>query len=172
MKLFRIILILAAISVAGCAGRNSTTGNVSTALMLDSLAGVPGVGLIGAAASMVDLGATILSSSSSGTPEGGSSGGKQFVMSELLAKEFSDNGNILAFVLDSQERFKRGDWGEISPEQALINEAANGGKGSTGRYTLSGIPALIIVDSGEIYNSRFEDEAAEGSENPQESTKK
>lgn len=172
MKFMQIFVMIVAISVTGCAGRNSTTGNVSTALMLDSLAGVPGVGLIGAAASIVDLGATVINSSFSGISKEESSGGKQFVMSERLSTEFGNDGDTLAFVLDSQERFKRGDWGEISPEQAEINKAANAGKGSIGRYTSSGRPALIIVDSGEVYHSGFEDEAAEGSGNLQESTKK
>lgn len=153
-------------------GRNSTTGNVSTALMLDSLAGVPGIGIIGAAASIVDLGATVINSSFSGISKGESSGGKQFVMSDRLSTEFGSDGDTLAFVLDSQERFKRGDWGEISPEQAEINKVANAGKGSMGRYTSFGRPALIIVDSGEAYHSRFEGEAAERPGYLQESSKK
>lgn len=67
-KLFGIMLTLTITMSFGCAGpgRNTTAGNVATGATINALAGVPGAGLVGAAAMMVEA-MTNPSSSNRGT---------------------------------------------------------------------------------------------------------
>lgn len=144
------------VALSGCSGPSSITQNIRTGATMNSLAGVPGAGMVGLAAHAVDL-ATSVFSSDSGP---GSTRGKQFVMSKKLSDSFSNDGEVMRVVMDSQEKFKNKEWGDISGVQLTKNSEKQGGKGSVGRYPIPGNPALIISDEGETYKSFFENESS------------
>ena len=108
-------------------------------------------------AAMAGRGVTSKSSESSATQRG-----KQFVLSRRVMDEFSTNGKFMEEVLMMQSRFRSHDWGEISAGQTQENIRFNRGKGSVGRYpTGSNESAIIIVDEGQEFKVRYENEPEE-----------
>jgi hypothetical protein len=88
--------------------------------------------------------------------------GKQFVLSRRVMDEFSSDGTFMEEVLALQDRFRSHDWGEISAWQIQENTRFNRGKGSVGRYpTGSNESAIIIVDEGDEFKVRYENESEE-----------
>lgn len=76
--------------------------------------------------------------------------------------EFSTNGKFMEEVLAMQNRFRSHDWGEISAGQIQENTRFNRGKGSVGRYPFgSNESAIIIVDEGQEFKVRYENEPEE-----------
>ena len=88
--------------------------------------------------------------------------GKQFVLSRRVMDEFSSDGKFMEEVLVMQDRFRSHDWGEISAGQNEENVRSNRGKGSVGRYPNgSNGAAIIIVDAGNEFKVRYENEPEE-----------
>lgn len=55
MKYHLILAGMLTVTLAGCSGPNSTARNIETAASINSLAGVPGAGLVGLTASAIDI---------------------------------------------------------------------------------------------------------------------
>jgi hypothetical protein len=87
---------------------------------------------------------------------------KPFILSPRTMEEFGRDAEFMNLVLAVQDRFRGGDWGDISVEEFRANTKLKGGTGSIGRYAAgSGRPALVITDTGSAFRVRHEDEALE-----------
>ena len=75
---------------------------------------------------------------------------KTFQVSKLVMKDFGDNSDVMAFVMDSQDKYKTGDYGMASEEQK---------KTGVGRYRSDQLGKTIVIkDSGKAWNVAYESE--------------
>jgi hypothetical protein len=81
---------------------------------------------------------------------------KQFILSEKIRIDFSNDGEFMSFVMSCQNRFKAGDWGNVSQEEKQKNEV--GKKGSIGKYVAPNGRIVFVEDKGSEYSIFYEDE--------------
>ena len=76
---------------------------------------------------------------------------KTFQVSKLLMKDFGDNSDVMSFVMDSQDKYKAGDYGMASDEQK---------KAKIGRYRSDQLGKTIVIrDSDKAWNVAYESES-------------
>jgi hypothetical protein len=76
---------------------------------------------------------------------------KSFHVSKLVMKDFGDNSDVMAFVMDSQDKYKAGDYGVASDEQK---------KAGIGRYQSDQLGKTIIIrDLEKAWNVAYESES-------------
>lgn len=144
----RLGVIAVTILMAGCA-RNDVE-MVSQGMSIGGM-GTP----VGALASTVGL-VSKLTRGGSSDPAPVSIKNKQFVLSTGVEADYSNDGKFMDLVMSIQDKYKNGDYGQVTPEQSekyKLNPAE-----AIGRYTADSRPALVVTDAGKEYKIQYENE--------------
>lgn len=75
---------------------------------------------------------------------------KSFQSSKLVVKDLSDNGDVMQFVIDSQDKYRAGDFGDATEIQK---------KEAIGRYASASLGKTILIKENEkAWNVYYESE--------------
>lgn len=138
------ILTFAIFMCTGCSTANDFCKGVTAG---SALGGLNPFALPCIAHDVVYIGgkAVALSSSSSG----GNTEYKTFRSSKAVYDDISNNGELMQFVIDSQDRYKSADYGDATSEQKTH---------SVGRYISNKNKPIVIVDAQKAFLVMYENE--------------
>lgn len=143
----RILLVVSAVLV--CAGCSTVSDFCTgTAAGQAALGGFNPLAIPCIAHDVVYVGGRMVNLSGGSSDE--NSEYKTFRSSKAVYDDMSNNGELMQFVLDSQDRYKSADYGDATSEQK---------KHTVGRYVSSKVgKAIVIIDAQKAFLVMFENE--------------